>query len=286
MVGKFIEYALHPLILICVLTAWLFNMDSPLFYPLALLSVHLLLGVLEHTHPARAEWVIHARPKIFNIVLVCVLVTGAGIVAQLYQVHLVAPLAEIRGSLGLDIWPHSWPMLGQLFLVFFAGEFIWYWIHRAEHRWYFVWRVSGHGAHHSFKKLNALNFGLNHPLELFFLSIPAALMEVIFGVGLAAVGASILLVTQASIVHSNLNMSSKWVDWVFTTNRHHIRHHSVVLEESNTNYGCGTLVWDRVFGTFINSSTRECGVGPTEPTLVQKLFMPVREPSDTTVAPS
>lgn len=161
-----------------------------------------------------------------------------------------------------------------------------YWIHRAEHRWYFVWRVSGHGAHHSFKKLNALNFGLNHPLELFFLAIPAALMEVIFGVELAAVGASILLVTQASIVHSNLNMSSKWVDWVFTTNRHHIRHHSVVLEDSNINYGCGTLIWDRVFGTFIDSSTRECGVGPTEPTLVQKLFMPVREPSDTAVAPS
>ena len=70
--------------------------------------------------------------------------------------------------MGLDIWPHSWPLIAQVFLVFFSSELIWYWIHRAEHRWHFVWRVSGHGAHHSFKKLNALNFGLNHPLELFF----------------------------------------------------------------------------------------------------------------------
>ena len=110
-------------------------------------------------------------------------------------------------------------------------------------------------------------------------------MELIFGVGPAAAGATILLVTQATIAHTNLNMNSKGMDLLFTTNRHHIRHHSVVLEESNTNYGCATLLWDRVFGTFADSFTVDVGVGPTEPTLAQKFLMPVREPGDTTVAP-
>ena len=286
MVGNFIKYALHPLILTCVLTGWLFNLESPAFYLLVLLCVHSLLGALEYWQPARPEWVIPAWPKLINIVLVVILVMGAGMVAELYQVHLVTPLTAVRESMGLDIWPHSWPLIAQVFLVFFSSELIWYWIHRAEHRWHFVWRVSGHGAHHSFKKLNALNFGLNHPLELFFMAIPAALMELVFGVGLAAAGATILLVTQASIAHTNLNMSSKGLDLLFTTNRHHIRHHSVVLDESNTNYGCATLLWDRVFGTFADSYTVDVGVGPTEPTLAQKFLMPVREPSDTTVAPS
>jgi sterol desaturase/sphingolipid hydroxylase (fatty acid hydroxylase superfamily) len=80
-----------------------------------------------------------------------------------------------------------------------------------------VWRVSGHGAHHSFKKLGALNFGLNHPLELFFLLLPSALMELTFGIGAATAGAAILLITQASIAHANTAMNTRWIGLVFTT---------------------------------------------------------------------
>ena len=118
------------------------------------------------------------------------------------------------------------------------------------------------------------------------MAVPAALIGMLLGVGEAALGATILLVTQASIAHSNLNMSSKWMDLFFTTNRHHIGHHSMVLEQSNTNYGCATLIWDRLFGKFVDGDTQECGTGPTEPTLLQKLVMPIREPRDTTIAPS
>ena len=91
MVENFIKYALHPLILTCVLTGWLFNLESPAFYLLVLLCVHSLLGALEYWQPARPEWVVPAWPKLINIVLVVILVMGAGMVAELYQVHLVTP---------------------------------------------------------------------------------------------------------------------------------------------------------------------------------------------------
>ena len=73
---------------------------------------------------------------------------------------------------------------------------------------------------------------------------------------------------------------------LFTTNRFHIHHHSVVLEESNTNYACSAILWDRVFGTFADAATAETGTGPTEPDMWAKFWMPFEEPEDTATAPS
>lgn len=283
---QIIYFALQPLILICVIAYWLMNPESPATYPIAIIGTQLVLGVLEHWRPARTNWVIHAGQKLQNILAVLVLATLGVFVGLFYANTLAQPLTELRESLGVDIWPHHWPVLVQLFMVFFLAEFMWYWMHRAEHRWHLVWRVSGHGAHHAFKKLNALNFGLNHPLELFFLTLPSALIELFFGVGIAAAGATILTVTQASIAHANLSLNTRGIGWLFTTNRYHIRHHSAVLEQSNTNYGCAAIVWDRLFGTFVDSAIEEAGTGPTEPSMWQKFLMPWIEPPDTAIAPN
>jgi len=281
-----IEYGLQPFMIVAVLAVWLLNRDMPAIYPLTIVGVQVVLGFLEHWLPARDDWVQHAREKILNVLMVLVLASGTSAVALLYVDLLAGPLSALRQSLNLDVWPHGWPILVQVLMVFFAGEFIWYWVHRAEHRWNLVWRLSGHGAHHSFKHLGAINFGLNHPLEMFLLVLPSALVELFFGVGIAAAGATVLAVSQASIAHANLTLNSRWIGWLFTTNRYHIRHHSTVLEESNTNYGCSAIIWDRVFGTFADSTILEAGIGPTEPTLWQKLLMPVREPVDSQISPS
>ncbi|MFT7307308.1 MAG: sterol desaturase/sphingolipid hydroxylase (fatty acid hydroxylase superfamily) [Candidatus Azotimanducaceae bacterium] len=278
-------YGLQPLLIIGVLGAWLMDPALEATFLVGIVAVQVVLGVLEHYWPARPTWVVHAKEKLLNIFLVSVLVVLGVVVAELYSAVLAEPLQQFRQVNGLDLWPHEWPLLVQLLMAFIASEFIWYWIHRSEHRWYAVWRLSGHGAHHSFKRLNALNFGLNHPLELFFLAVPPAIIELLFGVGYAAAGAALLIVTQASIVHSNFDLNSKVIGWLFTTNRYHIHHHSSVMAESNTNYGCAGILWDRVFGTFADADTEEAGTGPTEPSLWQKFVMPVKEPEDTAVAP-
>lgn len=80
-------------------------------------------------------------------------------------------------------------------------------------------------------------------------------------------------------------MNTRWIGLLFTTNTYHICHHSAVLEESNTNYGCSAIIWDRVFGTFLHKTISEAGTGPTEPTMWEKLLMPFKEPEDTAIAP-
>lgn len=282
-----IKYGLQPLLVLSVLTAWFLNQTSLLTYPAILLVVQVLLNLLEYWRPLRPDWRHSWREKsVLVVVYGLVFSFSVAVVAPVYAVSLEPMLEQARAALHLNIWPVHWPMIPQVFLAFFLSEFIWYWFHRAEHRWPVVWRFSGHGAHHSFKHLGAINAGANHPLEMFVLLVPSAIVELLFGGGLAVAGAAVLILTQASIAHANLDLNHKVVGWLFTTNRYHIHHHSSVLDESNTNYGCAAILWDRVFGTFVDADTLEAGSGPTEPTLWQKFIMPIHEPGDTQVSPS
>jgi sterol desaturase/sphingolipid hydroxylase (fatty acid hydroxylase superfamily) len=282
---RLVFWALHPVLLVLVVGAWIADPSNPLLYPVALVGVHLLIGALEYRIPARPRWHQPAREKIGLLGIGAVTFVIGGTAADWYETLLAAPLASLRTALDLDIWPHDWPLLAQVFMVFFASEFLWYWMHRAEHRWPLVWRSSGHGAHHAFKKLNAINAGANHPIELFWIVLPALLVDLLFGVGVAAYGALLLTTIQVAIVHSNLRLNSRGIGWLLTTNAWHIRHHSANLEESNTNFGCAAILWDRVFGTFGDSGVVEAGIGPREPTTLEKLWMPIREPQGSVIAP-
>ncbi len=281
-----IEYALQPLLLLTAFSFWYFNQQSLIAYPLIVLGVQLVLGFIEYQLPARPDWLLPAKRKIGLILLViAIFIYSGSIAAPFYAITLDPILSNMRSFFGIDVWPHHWPMIGQVILAFFLSELIWYWFHRAEHRWSLVWRLSGHGAHHSFKNLSALNFGANHPLEYFVLLVPSAIVELLFGAGAAIGGAAILLVTQASIVHSNIPTNSKGIGWLLTTNHYHIHHHSLVIEESNTNYGCAVILWDRLFGTFSDNNTIETGIGPSEPSMWNKLLIPLKEPADSQISP-
>jgi len=279
-------WVLQPALLLSVLAAWLMDPQNPALFGLTLLGVHLLLGALEYRMPARRHWHHTAAEKtvVIGIAIITFMVGGAA--GGLYETCLTAPFDALRAMLGLNLWPHHWPLIPQALLAFFVSELIWYWMHRAEHRWKLVWRLSGHGAHHAFKKLNAINAGANHPIELFLIVLPSILVDLLFGVGVAAYGAVLLTVVQTAVVHSNLRLNSSLIGWLFTTNAWHIRHHSADLGESNTNYGCAAIVWDRVFGTFGDSAVIEAGVGPREPTTMEKLLMPIREPVGSVIAPA
>lgn len=280
-----LEFGLQPALLVLALGIWSQQQANPLAWVLILVLVQIVLGCLEAWRPAREDWRQLAPEKLRNLVIALVMYLGTGLVGALYDSHLTPLLGALSDAIGLNLWPQQWPVLLQVLLLFFLVEFVWYWMHRAEHRFHLFWRLSGHGAHHSFKHLGAINFAANHPLELFWIALPSALVGVVLGAGAAIGGAVVLATVQASIAHANLKLNTRWIGWLFTTNEYHIRHHSQILEQSNTNYGCSAILWDRVFGTFASGETLETGTGPTEPSTWQKLWMPIREPADTSVAP-
>jgi sterol desaturase/sphingolipid hydroxylase (fatty acid hydroxylase superfamily) len=280
-----VHYGIQPALLIG--SVWLVVAldDAEAAYPIAFVGVIVVLAGLESWLPARPEWRQSVREFLTNLAIVLVFAALAGPVIFAYQAELVPVLDELRGRYGVDVWPHHWPLAAQIPLAFFLSEAGWYWLHRAEHRFSWIWRATAHGAHHSFQKLGAIHFGANHPFELGVLLLPMALVELIFGAGAAATGGAILLLANTAIAHSNLDLNTRVVGWVFTTNRYHQHHHSRVLAESNTNYGCAVILWDRLFGTFSDAATVATGIGDTEPSLLGKALLPFREPQDTAVAP-
>ena len=108
-------YGLQPLILVSALSYWLLNPSSEFTYILIILGVQLVLGTLEHWRPARPTWVIHARQKCLNILLVVVLVNISFMFGVYYDSILSPPLNFVREQLGIDFWPHHWPLIFKSF---------------------------------------------------------------------------------------------------------------------------------------------------------------------------
>ena len=235
-----------------------------------------LITGLEILIPARPEWRkgISESIALFGFVIVA----GAAYVAieLLYEASLFEWMTSLNRAWQLDIWPAQWPVVAQALLIFAAYEFVNYWYHRAAHRWSWLWKLSGHSTHHAFKKLSGLNAVANHPVEALFLILPRAIVGFLFGG--EAVGAAFVSLTSvtAILVHSNLKLNSAIVGWFFTTNRYHIHHHSQVITESNTNYGCVCIIWDRLFGTFQDASTKDTGIGDSQPSYKALFAMPFK----------
>lgn len=275
-----IRLAFQPLLLGVVACTWLVLDSSEGALLVTILGALALLTVLELWLPAQPAWKQSPREKamLFGIFVAFGLLLG--LMESVYASTLVPALQPLRGALRLDvIWPASWPLLAQALLLYFSAEFIYYWIHRLTHRSAFLWRASGHGFHHAFPNLHALNAGANHPFELLFLALPAALIAGLFAAPQDAfTGAAVLLAVNSTIVHANLDMDTPVLGWFVTTPAQHRRHHSSDFAMSNTNYSCNAILWDRLFGTYGEGKVEQTGIGPGEPTLWQKLLLPFREP--------
>jgi sterol desaturase/sphingolipid hydroxylase (fatty acid hydroxylase superfamily) len=274
-----IEVFVHPLLLVGAYLLWLAMDRGGDAVLVALVVTFTLLMVLEDRVPAMPEWRLPARQRWILAGLYLMTFVLFGVFTGVYEATLAQPLASWRDALGIG-WPDGLPTLAQVLLLFFASDFVYYWIHRAVHRWGWLWRISGHGFHHAFQNLHALNVGCNHPFEIVLLALPMAVVATVFGASAEAVGgATVLLVVNAAAAHANVRMQTPVFSWVFTCANQHRRHHSNEFAASNTNFGCNVILWDHLFGTYSTGEVQQTGIGPGDPTLAQKFMLPFREPT-------
>jgi sterol desaturase/sphingolipid hydroxylase (fatty acid hydroxylase superfamily) len=248
-------------------------------------SLLALLTLLEILIPARPSWQETLNDKLLVLGLVWIASVADDLFETIFDGSIFVWMASLRETFGLDIWPSEWPILAQVLLIFAAYELVNYWYHRGAHRWGWLWKMSGHGTHHAFKSLTALNTMANHPFEAVFLMLPRMLVGFLLGGEEVGFAVGSLFAVTVFMAHCNLELNSRVIGWFFTTNRYHIHHHSMVREESNTNYGCACIFWDRVFGTFSDADTEEAGIGKTQPTYAELFMMPFEEPKSSEVAP-
>ncbi len=277
-------WGLQPVLIVMALALPLQGADE-LTHFVFWVSILVLLTLLEILIPARPDWQGTLKEKLLVFGFVCVAFFAYGFFEGVFSESLFPWLESVRETFGLDIWPSHWPVLVQVLLIFASYEFVNYWYHRGAHQWGWLWKISGHGTHHAFKNLTAINTLANHPFEPVFLMLPRMLVGFLLGGEVVSVAVGSLFMVTTLMAHSNLALNSKLIGLFFTTNRYHLHHHSMVREESNTNYGCACILWDRVFGTFSDADTHETGIGSRQPTYPEMVLMPFKEPKSSEVAP-
>lgn len=162
---------------------------------------------------------------------------------------LAAPLLAWAYAHRLQTLALSTPLA---FLLLFVGqEFFYYWYHRCAHRVRWFWAT--HAVHHSPNELTlaaALRLGWTGQLTgtaLFFTPL------VWLGFPPNAVLASVAL----NLLYQ-FWLHAPWVprlgplEWVLNTPTHHKVHHASNTEYLDCNYGGVLIVFDRLFGTFVD----------------------------------
>ena len=178
---------------------------------------------------------------------------GTGIALTLYgwiaEALQPRPLVVIplRTWLGAPSLHWTMVILGPLLAVILY-DFFDYWMHRAQHRWF--WRL--HAVHHSIEELSGINSYFHWTEQFFriaFISLPAAYLVGIDGVATVFL-AELLVRLQGYYLHSPTKLHvGPVLRRVIADNRFHRIHHSVHAEHFDKNFGAGTTIWDQLFGT-------------------------------------
>ncbi|WP_317931997.1 sterol desaturase family protein [Halioxenophilus sp. WMMB6] len=174
----------------------------------------------------------------------------------LYLDYYRTPISDgfhaLRDATPLNITLEPQSTLGLIVTAIFIrtlSEFVYYWLHRAQHLSLFWWRM--HATHHHITKMSAARSDRTHPLEFMALMVGTPIVLALTGASdevVAVTGAFSFF--SAYLNHANLPLRSGIYGWFFTTTEQHHLHHSIELESSNSNFGCTIIIWDRIFGTY------------------------------------
>ncbi len=152
------------------------------------------------------------------------------------------------GLFNLNLWPHHLPVWLQAVLMILVADFLRYWLHVASHKNRFLWRF--HAVHHSPKKLYWINTGRFHPIEEVAQFLLDALPFILLGVSEYVLAFYfVFYAINGFFQHSNIRLKFGVLNYVISTAELHRWHHSRLENESNSNYGNNTIIWDLVFCT-------------------------------------
>ncbi len=133
-------------------------------------------------------------------------------------------------------------------ILLLAEDFMYYWLHRADHFCRFFWAV--HVTHHSSNHFNftvGFRSSVFEPLYRFVFFIPIAWL------GFNPIDIAFMYsVTQiwGILVHTDKIGRMGWLEYLFVTPSHHRVHHASNPKYLDKNLGMFLIVWDKMFGTF------------------------------------
>lgn len=136
-------------------------------------------------------------------------------------------------------------------VLFFGLELCYYAFHRASHRIRWFW--AAHVVHHSSEHMNlttAMRQSLFYGVAgnwLFYLP----LVWLGFAPEWVLFMLSVSLAYQYFVHTQAVDKLPRWFEWIFNTPSHHRAHHGRNPQYIDRNYGGILIIYDRLFGTFV-----------------------------------
>ena len=215
------------------------------FAPVALVAA--VLVYLEARDPERRDW----RPRVSDlgndtafIALIQVILPRA--LTALVVLYASGWTHEHAAS---GWWPHDWQFVAQVAAMVLIVDFMRYWLHRACHRFSFLWRL--HEVHHSPDILYSLNVGRFHPLEKLLHWSLDTVPFLLLGVAPAVLaGYFLIYAVNGLFQHSNVRLRCGWLNYIVAGAELHRWHHARDPRHAAHNFSNTTALWDLVFGTW------------------------------------
>ena len=215
-----------------------------------------LVILLEKVVPYRKDWSYSPEDRhmdfFFTMILFPVIVT----INQLLVKALPASLQM------MDLTSMS--MAVQVALPLLISEFLFYFSHRLSHENPILWKL--HFRHHQVKRVYWMNSGTFNPADLFLNFFIYCLPFAFFKTDALAIQYALYFsATTGLMEHANVDFRAGALNYIFNTAELHRWHHSVVVEESQTNYGKALSIFDFLFRTLKfepKKNVAEVGVKP------------------------
>jgi len=148
----------------------------------------------------------------------------------------------------------EWPLWVGMVASLVALDLLIYWQHVITHKVPVLWRM--HRVHHADVDLDATTGLRFHSIEIALSTLWKGLWIVLLGAPWQGVVLfEVILNGLAMFNHANVRMPvsvDRWLRRLIVTPRVHEIHHSQDPAETNSNYGFNLVLWDRLFGTYID----------------------------------
>jgi sterol desaturase/sphingolipid hydroxylase (fatty acid hydroxylase superfamily) len=180
------------------------------------------------------------------------------VVLDAFLVRLVFPTTAVGLALVAEV--QGWGLLHAVSLPAWAGVLLGimaldlaiYLQHVLFHAVPVLWRL--HRMHHADQEIDVMTGVRFHPIEILLsMGIKLGGVAALGTPAVAVLVFEVLLNATSMFNHSNVRMPVRLdqaLRWIVVTPDMHRVHHSIVVRETNSNFGFNLPWWDRLFGTY------------------------------------
>jgi sterol desaturase/sphingolipid hydroxylase (fatty acid hydroxylase superfamily) len=212
-------------------------------------GVLLLIAIWEIIAPRRPLLDNKRRRWFINLSIVFIDTVTVRLLFPIIPVAL-AQIAETRGWGLFNVL--VMPLWSKILLSILILDFIIYLQHVLFHHLPTLWRL--HRMHHTDLDLDVTSGNRFHPLEIVISMLIKLTAVVILGTpALAVLAFEVILNACSMFSHGNIKLpaaADRLLRLFLVTPDMHRVHHSIIVRETNSNFGFNLPWWDRLFGTY------------------------------------